>query len=170
MASPVQVEATRPLRSVAPTAAPSSGSSPETQLSLQVLPRRRHRWPAFVVGFVGLLLLAAMFGAAVFHTKLAERQLEIDSLENQVAEERQRFDDLRLDRAQLRSPVRLAAEADRLGMVLAPQSRYLEIDQWAFARQVAAAGPIMDGVGQIIVEIGPLDQFRDVKSLSVGQP
>lgn len=169
MASPIHAEVTRPLRSDAPTSAPLSEQAPGGQFSLRVLPRRR-RWPAFVAGFIGFLLLAAMFGAAIFHTQLAERQLEIDALENRVAEERQRFDDLRLERAQLRSPVRLAAEADRLGMVLAPQSRYLEIDQWAFARQVAAAGPIGDGVGQIIVDTGPLDQFRDVKSLSVGQP
>ena len=146
-----------------------SGSVRPTRPDLQVIGRRR-RWPALVVGFVSLLLLVAMLGAAVFHTQLAQRQLEIDDLGRRVQEQRERFDVLRLERAALRSPQRLAIEAAALGMSLAPQSEYLPVDGWAFARQLAASGPVRNGVGRIIVEDGPLDQFRDVKSVSGGQP
>jgi hypothetical protein len=40
----------------------------------------------------------------------------------------------------------------------------------ALARQLAAAGATEDDTSRVIVETGPLDQFRDVKSVSVGQP
>ena len=38
------------------------------------------------------------------------------------------------------------------------------------AMQLAAAGVTDDDTSRVIVETGPLDQFRDVKSVSVGQP
>lgn len=147
----------------------ATSSAPRRRPELTVVGRRR-RWPAVIITLASVLLLAAMLGAAVFHTQLAQRQLEIDDLGRRVAEERARFDALRLERAELRSPQRLAIEAAELGMSLAPQSEYLEVDGWAFARQLAAAGPVGDGVGQIIVEDDPLDQFRDVKSVAGGSP
>ena len=59
----------------------------------------------------------------MLHTRLAERQLEIDRLERLVAAAQERFDVLRQQRAELRSPTRLAIEAARLGMHPAPTSR-----------------------------------------------
>jgi hypothetical protein len=117
-----------------------------------------------------LAVMAAMLGAAVFHTQLAERQLEIDQLERQVQEERERFDELRRDRAVLRSPQRIADEATTLGMVPGETSRFVQVDAMQLAMQLAAAGVTSDDTNRVIVEVGPLDQFRDVKSVSVGQP
>jgi len=114
--------------------------------------------------------MAAMLGAAVFHTQLAERQLEIDQLERQVRAERTRFDELRRDRAVLRSPQRIADEAKALGMAPGETSRFVEIDPMQLAVQLAASGVTADDTNRVIVETGPLDQFRDVKSVSVGQP
>jgi hypothetical protein len=111
-----------------------------------------------------------MLGAAVFHTQLAERQLEIDQLDRQVQEERERFDELRRDRAVLRSPQRIADEAAALGMVRGATSRFIGIEPMALAMQLAAAGATDDDTTRVIIESGPLDQFRDVKSVSAGQP
>ena len=85
------------------------------QPTLTVVPRRR-RWPAVVAGLAWSLVSCSLLGAAVFHTQLAERQLRLDRLDRQVAIERERFDELRYERAELRSPVRLAAAASELGM------------------------------------------------------
>jgi len=137
--------------------------------ALSVVPTRR-RWPA-VIGFVTItLMLVAMLGAAVFHTQLAQRQLRIDDLENSVQAERERFDELRRDRAVLRSPGRIATEAAELEMVRGETSRFIEVDPGALARQLAAAGVVDDDASRVIEESGPLDQFRDVKSVSAGQP
>lgn len=149
--------------------APAARASADKRPTLSVV-RTRPRWPAAVGGAFLLAVMVAMLGAAVFHTQLAERQLEIDQLERHVEEERARFDELRRDRAVLRSPERIAAEATALGMVRGETSRFIEIDPMALARQLAAAGATDDDTRRVIAETGPLDQFRDVKSVSVGQP
>ncbi len=132
--------------------------------------QRRRRWPALLGGLVLLAVMVAMLGAAVFHTQLAERQLAIDELERQVQAERDRFDELRRDRAVLRSPQRIADEAERIGMVRGETSRFVAVDPLDLAVQLAAAGPTDGLTTSAIEEDGPLDQFRDVKSVSVVEP
>ena len=122
------------------------------------------------MGTIATVLLAGMLGAAVFHTQLAERQLRIDRLERGVAAERDRFDELRNERATLRSPQRIASEAERLGMVRGDTATFVEIDPMALARQIAAAGVVDEQVARLIEDDDPLQQFRDVKSVSAGQP
>ena len=131
---------------------------------------RRTRWPAVVAGVIVFMVMVAMLGAAVFHTQLAERQIRIDDLERNVQQERERFDELRRDRAVLRSPQRIWDEATGLGMVQGDNSRFVDVDPLQLARQLAAAGVTNDDTGRAIVENGPLDQFRDVKEASEGQP
>lgn len=137
---------------------------------LTVVSAGRRRWPALLGGLVLVAVMAAMLGAAVFHTQLAERQLAIDELERQVQAERERFDELRHDRAVLRSPQRIADEADGLGMVRGETSRFIGVDPMELAIQLAAAGPTDGRTTTVIDDDGPLDQFRDVKSVSAGQP
>ena len=132
--------------------------------------RRRRRWPALVVGTLATVLLAGMLGAAVFHTQLAERQLRIDRLEQGVAAARDRFAELRNARAALRSPQRVASEAERLGMVRGDTATFVEIDPIALARQLAASGVIAVETDHLIEDDDPLQQFRDVKAVSAGQP
>jgi cell division protein FtsL len=154
---------------MAATIARQSPSPRAQRPQLEVVTARK-RWPAVVGSIVLLIVMIAMLGAAIFHTQLAERQLEIDQLDRQVNEERERFDELRRDRAVLRSPQRIADEAGALGMVRGETSRFIDIDPMALAVQLAAAGATDDDTTRVIIESGPLDQFRDVKSVSAGQP
>lgn len=140
-----------------------------TRPDLVVVARRR-RWPALLAGTLWLVVSVGLLGAAVFHTQLAERQLRIDRLERAVSEQRELFDDLRYQRAELRSPVRLASEAGALGMRRGSTGTFVEVDPMQFARQLAAAGALDDRAVQIIIDTDPLDQFRDVKSVTAGQP
>lgn len=139
-----------------------------TRPSLAVVPRRR-RWPAVIAGLAWSLVFLGLLGAAVFHTQLAERQLRLDRLDRQVAAERERFDELRYERAELRSPVRLAAEASELGMRRGRASTFVSVAPEAVARQLAAAGPIGDNPVRIVIHTDPLDQFRAVKGVTEGQ-
>lgn len=135
-----------------------------------VVVERRRRWPAVLAGGAWTLVVLGLLGAAVFHTQLAERQLRIDRLDRAVATERERFDDLRYQRAELRSPVRLAAAASALGMQRGSASTFVSVTPEAVARQLAAAGPIDDEVVQIVIHTDPLDQFRAVKSVTEATP
>ncbi len=153
------------------TAVRSDRSAPRApRPDLTVVSSGRRRWPAVLGGLVVVGIMIAMLGAAVFHTQLAERQLAIDELERQVQAERERFDELRYDRAVLRSPQRISDEADGLGMVRGETSHFIAIDPMKLAIQLAAAGPTDGRTTSVIDNDGPLDQFRDVKSVSDGQP
>lgn len=137
---------------------------------LALAPRRRRSWAAVFIGAAIFVVLAGLLGAAVFHTQLAERQIRINAIERAVAAERDRFDELRYRRAELRSPARLATEAARLGMVRGDTGDFVEIDPWMVARQLAAAGVIDDSARQIVLDTDPLEQFSDVKRVSADNP
>lgn len=131
----------------------------EQRPSLHVVPRRRiaANAAALVVVVVGLLMLSAV----VLHTRLAERQLQIDRLERQADNSRQLFDVLRQQRAELRSPTRLAAESQRLGMYPSPHTDFLTADPWTLAQILASTGTVSTFDG-LLIGTDPLDQVRRV--------
>ncbi len=160
MAAPMRSSAVKSHRSSKPA---------EHRPALTLSPAPSRRWPVVLGSFALLVVLVGMLGAAVFHTQLAERQIRIDGLERSVKDERERFDELRYRRAELRSPVRLAAAADDLGMVPGDTGTFVELDPWRLARQLAAAGMVDDQARDVIIDTDPLEQFSDVKRVSAGQ-
>jgi hypothetical protein len=137
---------------------------------LTVVPgRRRMAW--FAVGLTMLVGLV-LTGALLLHTRLAERQLEIDSLERSVHEEQQQFDVLRAQRAELRAPTRLAVAAGALGMSPGLESQFIAVDPMVLAITIARTGevPAADDDVTSDARMRPLDQFRVVKSLSAEDP
>jgi hypothetical protein len=146
-----------------------SGRAAPERPPLTVVPQRR-RWPAAVAVLAWTALVGSLFGAAVFHTQLAERQLRIDHLQRAVQEQRKSFEDLRFERAELRSPNRLAAAAGALGMTRGDTTEFVHIDPLAVARELAAAGAVDDATSPVVVDTDPLTQFRELKSVSDGMP
>ncbi|MET0460950.1 MAG: hypothetical protein ABW195_16990, partial [Ilumatobacteraceae bacterium] len=149
-----------------PSSTSRPGKRPESRPELRLVPRPRAAANAAIVlvGVVVVLMLAAV----VLHTRLAERQLEIDRLEASVTDARERFDVLRQQRAELRSPTRLAIESRELGMIVAPQSQFLAVDPQTLAEVIAAAGTIDESTGAAVAE-DPLDQIRRVKAATAGE-
>jgi len=137
---------------------------------LTVVPgRRRMAW--FAVGLTMLVGLV-LTGALLLHTRLAERQLQIDALERSVREERQQFDVLRAQRAELRSPARLADAASALGMSPGLESQFISVDPMVLAITIARTGEVPAGEDDLAgdARLRPLDQFRIVKSLNAEAP
>ncbi len=129
------------------------------------MPRPRVAYnAALVLGFVVVVL---MLGTVVLHTRLAERQGDIDRLEAAVTDARERFDVLRQQRAELRSPTRLAIEARNLGMMPAPRTEFLAVDPQTLAQVLASVGMVDEVTGTITIE-DPLDQIRRVKAADGG--
>lgn len=140
-------------------AAPTTSPRPD----LRLVPRRRKA--ARAVAVLLTLVAALMLAAVMLHTRLTERQIEIDRLDDAVIEARDRYDVLRRQRAELRSPTRLAAEAAALGMRPAPNNTFVSIDPTTLAIAIAAAGAV-DDASRMVERADPLDQFRQVKSVS----
>jgi cell division protein FtsB len=128
---------------------------------LHVVPRRR--LAANVAALAVVLLGVLMLSAVVLHTRLAERQRDIDQLEQQVEVQHELFDILRQQRAVLRSPTRLASESSRLGMYAPPKSDFVAADPWTVAQIVAATGST-DALDGLLVSSDALDQVRRVRA------
>lgn len=159
-----------PLRH-ASTDQPHSTEASSDRTTLTVVPRRR-RFASFAISLT-VLVSVVMMGAVLLHTRIAERQLEIDRLERSVREAQEEFDVLRSRRAQLRSPTRLAEAATALGMAPGEESRFVPIDPMTLAITIARTGemPISDEiVPGSNSRLEPLDQFRLVKSVSSEAP
>jgi len=147
--------------SSSPEAAPAPSSEPANRTDLRLVPRRRIAINAALL--LGFVLVVLMLGTVVLHTRLAERQVEIDELEQAVTDARSRFDLLRQQRAELRSPTRLAIEAERLLMIPAPRTEFLDVDPQTVAEVLASAGIVDEATGTISAE-DPLEQIRKVRS------
>ena len=146
---------------------PAESSRPDSRPDLRLVPRPRLAVNAVML--LAVMIVGLMLAAVVLHTRLAERQLEIDRLETEVTEARERFDVLRQQRAELRSPTRLALASAELGMYAPPQTEFLTVDGQTLAEIIAAAGSIEDLPG-LLQAADPLEQIREVKAASEGSP
>ena len=101
----------------APARIPRSG--------LRVIPGRSRNPARIGVRQLGMLVLAiAMFFALIYSRIFLDRAaFEIENLEGLISVQETRFDELRLEVAQLESPQRIFAEAERIGMVLPDEGR-----------------------------------------------
>lgn len=167
MASPL-----RSLTSVRQTPTRSSSRSASSQQpDLRVVPgRRRFAWFAM---FLMVMVTGLLLGATYLHTRIAERQLEIDRLDTAMRTAQEEFDVLRSERAVLRSPTRLADEATALGMHPGEESEFVPVDPMLLAITIAQTGqlPTTDElVPGSYARLEPLDQFRLVKNVSQETP
>lgn len=128
---------------------------------LVVVPGRR-RFVGAVLSVV-IVMVAGMLVVTAFHTRLAERQYQLDVLERQVVVERARFDILRRDRAWLASPERLAGRARELGLVRGGRTEFLDVPADIVAL-VAASTAGLDPIAARGAR-SPLDDFRSVKQV-----
>ena len=131
---------------------------------LTVVPRRRRA--ARLVVVLCAFIVTAMAGAAAFQTLLAKRQLEIDKTEQAIEDAREQYEQLRRERAELRSPGRLAELAGGMDMVAAQESSFMTIDPAVMAVVQSSSGRL--GGDDVVTETDPLAQFRVVKGVAWG--
>ena len=106
-------------------AAPQVGTQPR----LRVVARERPRSSQIrrIVVRVVIVLLSGLFAIGVLQAVVTQAQGRIDQLDHQIDEAVNLDRELRLRRAELLSPARLATEArDRLGMVPPETINYLD--------------------------------------------
>lgn len=137
--------------------APLPGS---TVVPLAAVPRRRRT--ARLVTAVSVLVVGLMLGAAAFQTQIARRQVTLDQLDNDLRAGRDRYELLRQERAELRSPGRLVEEATALGMEPATQTEFVSISADDMAA-VQRAGAVEALRSQSAVE-AQFQQYAEFKA------
>lgn len=169
MAIPLRHPA-EPRRSTSPSARRST-TAVDGRRALAVVPGRR-KAARFAISLI-VMLSVVMMGAVFLHTRIAERQLEIDQLERSLRQAQEDFDVLRADRADLRSLTNLSADAVGLGMVPAAETEFVGVDPMVLAVTIARTGEI-PAADEIVLgstaRLKPLDQFRLVKAVSSEAP
>jgi cell division protein FtsL len=132
---------------------------------LIVVPRRRRTARLAAAAFTIVFLL--MLGVVAFQTQLAQNQLELDRTEQKLDLERSRTRDLRRESAVLRAPERIAAEAQKLGLVPTSSRDFLVIPADVFALVDVAAGDALDDV--MTRESDAFRDYQETKQLVTGE-
>jgi hypothetical protein len=138
-------------------------SAPRPQLTV-VAPRRRRN--ARLVAIAAFFASSLMLGAAAFQTQLARRQVELDQVNRQIRAARNDFNDLRSQRAELRSPDRLAASGAAMGMTSAAKTDFLDISPEVVAEVQLSAGGVFDPGAEAQDPV--FEEFKVVKSVAGG--
>lgn len=133
---------------------------------LVVVPRQRRTARFIAAGCT--VVFGLMLGAAAFQTQLARRQLTLDTQDRDIRTAHETYDVLRRERAELRSPGRLSAEAVKLGMVPATQTQFVQLDADVVAEvQRSGADASRDSAASIDEEF---QQYANVKAEAGGAP
>ncbi len=109
-----------------------------------------------------VLLVAAMFAVVSLRIYMAQQQVKLDQLNQDVTKARQYFDQLRAERSNLQSPSVLMEQARAIGMEPAMKTKIVAVSPEAAALVAATVGKIdEDFLGS---SESPLVQFGEVKS------
>jgi cell division protein FtsB len=107
---------------------------------LTVVPRRRVRAARVpFVSLVSLLLLGGVVGLLLFNTSMQQASFASTALEEQAANLSARQQTLQMELEKLRDPQRVAADAQRLGMVLPVTPAYLNLADGSITGQAVPA-------------------------------
>lgn len=144
-------------------------SEADQQRVLSLVPR--HRRNARLIGLACALLFAMMLGAAAFQTQLARRQLTLDTIDRQIRTNREQYEVLRRERAELRSPGRLAEAATAIGMAPATQTDFVSIDPTVVAtvQRSGAVGLAGDSASHDEI-VSTFSEYAGVKNQTEANP
>lgn len=129
----------KPRSAAAPARIPPADRRLRVVSDQRVVTARRRRHLRAIALLVGFVMAASLFALAAFHAMLASGQAGLDTIEQQVSDAQARYEQLRLEVAQLEAPSRIVGEAkQRLGMVPPPAVTYLTPSE-AVAAEVGQA-------------------------------
>jgi cell division protein FtsL len=107
-----------------------------------------------------VLMFGALFGVAVSHALLIQSQIRLDDMDKQVADEQARYEQNRLEAAELQSPDRIIAAARELGMVEPTETVWLTPDE---ADEAGVTGEAGDGSSDADPADSPDTSYAEVK-------
>ena len=143
---PVTRPVTRPItRQVSRPVARQSRSRNNSKPQLRVVqPVTRSKFSKVTLVIV---TLASLFGfIVIFQTVIAEQQLRLDRVSTDVRLARQHYNELRQQRAELRAPAYLRAQAIMLGMWPGSGAKFEEIPAEVVTMVLASTGEMDDSI------------------------
>ena len=143
---PVTRQVTRPItRQVSRPVARQSRSRNNSKPQLRVVqPVTRSKFSKVTLVIV---TLASLFGfIVIFQTVIAEQQLRLDRVSTDVRLARQHYNELRQQRAELRAPDYLRAQAIMLGMWPGSGAKFEEIPAEVVTMVLASTGEMDDSI------------------------
>lgn len=133
---------------------------------LALVPQTERR---YVRVFMAVGAFLVMLGVVVaLHVHMANRQMQIDSLNYDISRARLHFDTLRAERAALQSPEKLIESAKSMGMVPSQATRIIDIPATIAAEVAATVGKVDADV--VASTESQLDEFGRLKPAVVGAP
>ena len=115
------------LRSRMPRLSPQMAQAAVERARLTVVPRRRTRAARLpFVALVSLVLLGGVVGLLLFNTSMQQASFAATSLEEQARVLSAREQTLQMEIDALRDPQHVAAQAQQMGMVVAPAPVFLD--------------------------------------------
>jgi cell division protein FtsL len=154
--SPESIRALRP-----DIARPAGAGRP----NLTVVPRRRRAVGIAVL--VATFIATSMLGAAAFQVYLARAQLQLDQLDREIRDTTARYEQLRLERAELRSPGHLQAIAEQWQLQPDGSASFMVLSPEVLAVAKQSSALLDPGYSS---ERELLEQFRTVKAFQGSAP
>lgn len=138
---------------------------PASPIAKAVAQREAPKATRRFVTIVSLCMVAAlgvMFAVVAVQTHIAETQMRIDRLNEEIAQERARYDSLRLERSSLREPASLVDQARAIGMIPGNGVKFTSVDPMTVAEVLVAT----EGVDpELLAEAhDPLSNYGAVKA------
>ena len=117
-----------------------------------------------------LMLSTFIIGVIVFQATIAEQQLRLDSLTNDLRLAETHYDNLRQQRAELLMPTRLREEAVMMGMYQGMSTKFMEVPADVVAEVMASTSkmnPLFADPSAAVASAGAIAQMAP---LQAGQP
>lgn len=114
---------------------------PVSPITQREAPKATRRFVTLVSACM-VLALGVMFVVVAVQTHIAETQMKIDKLNSQIADERARYDELRLERSSLREPALLVSQATSIGMIPGNGVKFTSVDPLTVAQVLVATGGV----------------------------
>ena len=169
-AAPSSAARVAPVRqpSKPPAAAPRQKATTPSRPLLRVVPPAPRRGLGWVLLSACGLLFVGMLAVAAFQARIAQNQLRLDHLDQELRDARAYYDRLRLAVAQLESPEYVVPRATNdLGMVEATSAQYLTPSASDVREVLVAAGGGDTGLSGGATARA---DWQEIKRLSDAQP
>jgi cell division protein FtsL len=116
---------------------------------------------------VAAFIATSMLGAAAFQVYLAQAQLQLDQLDREIRDTTARYEQLRLERAELRSPGNLQAIAEQWQLQPDGSASFMVLSPEVLAVAKQSSALLDPGYSS---ERELLEQFRTVKAFQGSAP